>query len=208
MGAPAKGASEGGELPHGTCLASIHGLASHNTKSLKHLAQQGSRSLSVPRKFEGTRNEHQYNRSRNKEKTKSTDMADIAMTSHIKKEAGVKTLPDLRGTGYECKLICDQPNGWQGQMAKLRSWHFDKIRVIRSKKASANLRLKIRYGGAPSKLLCEIADLFLQEGIDVSLEKVWPAFDKEIWLELPSHQSTRKLAAAIELFMKMPRILH
>lgn len=130
------------------------------------------------------------------------------MTTHIKKVAGTKTQPDLRGIGYECKLICDQPNGWQGQMAKLRAWHFDKIKVVRPSEASANLRLKIRYGGAPSKLLCEITDLFLQEGIDVSLEKSWPAIDREIWIEFPSHQATKKLAASIELFMKVPRILH
>lgn len=162
----------------------------------------------MPRKFEGTKNEHEHFRSWNNQNAKSTDMADIAMTSHIKKVAGAKTLPDICGAGYECKLICDQPNGWQGQMAKLKNWHFDKLRIVRSKEMPASFRLKIRYGGAPSKLLCEIADLFLQEGIDVSLEKSWPACDREIWLELPPHQATRNLASSIELFIKLPRILH
>lgn len=136
-------------------------------------------------------------------------MADIAMTSHIKKEAGAKTLPDLRGIGYECKLICDQPKGWQGQMKKLRAWHFDKFKVVRPSEASANIRLKIRYGGAPSKLLCEIANIFLEGGVyDVTLERSWPACDKDIWIELPSHQATKNLAASIELLIKLPRVLH
>lgn len=129
------------------------------------------------------------------------------MPPQRKKENGAKPLPDLRGNGYECKLICDQPNGWQGQMKKLRGWHFDKIKVVRPSKASANLRLKIRYGGAPSKLLCEIAGLFIQEGVDVSLEKSWPDCDKDIWIEFPA-PSVKRRGASIELLIKFPRILH
>ena len=154
------------------------------------------------------KNGRQHDYILDKENTKSTDMADIVMTSHIKNEAGAKALPKIRGVGYECKLICDEPNGWQGQMAKLRTLHFDKLKFVQSKECSANLRLRIRYGGAPSKLLCEIADLFLQEGIDVSLEKSWPVIDREIWIELPSRQTIKKLSAAIELFIKQPRVLH
>ena len=137
-------------------------------------------------------------------------MGDLAMTSHIKKVARAKALPDLRGTGYECKLICDQPKGWKGQMAKLRAWHFDKLKVVRprSKEALPFRRSRILYGGAPSKLLCEIADLFLQEGIDVCLERTWPSIDKEIWIELPTCQANKSLVAPIELLAKGSRILH
>ncbi len=131
------------------------------------------------------------------------------MVSQVKKSSEAQA-PCLCGSGFVCKLICANPKEWKETISKLNALHFDKrIRVVRPRVNDSPLprRSRIFYGGAPSRLLCDIANLLLQEGMDVSFERSWPAIDNEIWVELPVHQ-IGSLMAPFGLLLKSPQVLH
>jgi hypothetical protein len=113
----------------------------------------------------------------------------------------VGALPDRRGAGYDFKLNCEQPEGWDATLGTLRAWGFDEFKTDISTPMSVKLRrgATIRYGGAPRDLLEEIANLFRQEGIEITLVKDWSDGDNDIWVEVdahPSHVAGKKTAAA------------
>ncbi|AGX87752.1 AAA family ATPase [Candidatus Symbiobacter mobilis] len=101
------------------------------------------------------------------------------------------TLPDRRGAGYDFKLNCEQPEGWEETLGTLRTWGFDEFQTDTSAPMSIKMGrgATIRYGGAPRDLLEEIANLFRQEGIAIKLEKDWSDHDNDIWVEVDTHPS-------------------